>query len=102
MNTPDAWHFDKRDANHYVLSPISFLTRTAEIFPDYPAIVHHGDRRNYRTFLAGCERASALLHSLGAGKGDVASVMLPNIPAIVELHFAGIADGGAASTECTA
>jgi fatty-acyl-CoA synthase len=84
---------DKNRANYESLSPVSFLKRTAEIYPEYVAIAYHDLRRTYREMLDRCERFSAFLDQNGAGPGDVVSVMLPNIPEMVEMHFSAIAGG---------
>ena len=84
---------DKNAANYHALSPVSFLNRTAKVFPERTAVVYHGVRRSYRQFAERCERLCAFLGSQGLGADDVVSLMLPNIPEMLELHFAGISHG---------
>jgi fatty-acyl-CoA synthase len=79
--------FLKNGANYEPLSPVSFLKRTAEIYPEYVAIAYRGLERTYREVLERCERFSAFLDRNGAGAGDVVSVMLPNVPEMIEMHF---------------
>jgi fatty-acyl-CoA synthase len=85
--------FLKNGANYEPLSPVSFLKRTAEIYPEYVAIAYRGLERTYREVLERCERFSAFLDRNGAGAGDVVSVMLPNVPEMIEMHFSAIASG---------
>ena len=41
---------DRNPANHQPLTPLLFLERTAQVYPDFPAIVHGAIRRDYRSF----------------------------------------------------
>jgi fatty-acyl-CoA synthase len=73
-------------ANFTPLSPLGFLPRTAAIHPDRVAVVH-GDRRiSYRTFLERSRRLAGALAAHGIGEGDTVSVVLPNVPAMLEAH----------------
>jgi fatty-acyl-CoA synthase len=73
-------------ANFTPLSPLGFLPRTAAIHPDRVAVVH-GDRRiSYRTFLERSRRLAGALATHGIGEGDTVSVVLPNVPAMLEAH----------------
>ena len=64
---------DKNAANYHALSPVSFLNRTAKVFPERTAVVYHGVRRSYRQFAERCERLCAFLGSQGLGADDVVS-----------------------------
>jgi fatty-acyl-CoA synthase len=73
--------------NRVALSPIPFLPRAAEIYPDRVAVVH-GDRAiSYREFLERANRLGSALKRRGVRKGDVVAVMLPNVPAMLDAHF---------------
>jgi fatty-acyl-CoA synthase len=73
-------------ANFAALSPLTFLPRTAAIHPDRTAVVH-GDRRiSYRELHARARRLASALAAHGVGVGDTVSVVLPNVPAMVEAH----------------
>ena len=75
-------------ANSVPLTPLTFLPRTAAIHPDRVAIVH-GDRRvTYRTFHERVRRLASALAARGIGEGDTVSVVLPNVPAMLEAHDA--------------
>jgi fatty-acyl-CoA synthase len=76
------------------LTPVSFLRRSASVFPDKPAVVH-GDRRyTYRQFEERVNRLAARLRSDGLRKGDRVAFLCPNIPPLLEAHFAVPAAGG--------
>ena len=73
--------------NHIALTPLSFLERTANVYPDYPAVIHGSIRRNWSETYQRCRQLASALSGRGIGKGDTVSVMLPNIPAMLEAHF---------------
>ena len=78
---------DKTAANYAPLTPLSFMERSASVFPDHPAVVH-GDR--VYTWKQSYERARRLASALslhGVGIGDTVAVMAPNVPEIFEAHF---------------
>ena len=74
-------------ANYASLSPITFLPRAAEIHPDRIAVVHGNRFISYALFYRRACRLASALAKHGVGKGDVVSVMLPNIPPMLEAHF---------------
>jgi fatty-acyl-CoA synthase len=75
------------DANFAPLSPISFLPRAAELHPDRVAMIHGSRRISYADFHARARRLASALAKRGVRKGDTVSVMLPNVPAMLEAHF---------------
>ena len=84
----------KNEANYQPLSPISFLFRTAEIFPDYIAWIYEKKKCNYAKLLERTKKLANSLRIIGVKKGDVVSVMLPNVPSMIEAHF-GVPMAGA-------
>ena len=74
--------------NHIALSPLSFIERTASVYPDYPAVIHGSIRRTWAQTYSRCRRLACALAGRGIGKNDTVAVMLPNIPAMLEVHFA--------------
>lgn len=81
----------KTAANYAVLTPLSFIKRSAEVYPGYPAIIHgFGDQvihYDWATMYRRCRQLASALSASGIKKGDTVAVMLPNIPAMVEAHF---------------
>ena len=73
-------------ANSTPLTPLAFLPRTAAIHPERTAVVH-GDRRiTYAQLHARARRLASALAARGVGEGDTVSVLLPNVPAMLEAH----------------
>jgi 3-(methylthio)propionyl---CoA ligase len=87
MGTPYDTDLDRNAANFQPLTPLSFLARAAEVYPDTPAIIHGGLARNYRDFYARAKRLASALSRRGIKRGETVSVMLANTPAMVEAHY---------------
>jgi fatty-acyl-CoA synthase len=85
---------DKNLANHTPMTPLSFIERAAQVYPDHLAIIHGDIRQDWQTTYARCRRLASALVTHGIGKGDTVAVMLPNTPPMVEAHF-GIPMSGA-------
>ena len=81
-------------ANHAPISPLSFIQRTAEVYPTRLAIVHGDLRQDWATTYRRCRQLASALTQAGIGKNDTVAVMLPNTPPMVEVHF-GIPMAGA-------
>ena len=84
----------RNEANFAPLSPLSFIERAAEVYPERLAVVHGELRRTWGEVYARCRQLASALTALGVGKGDTVAVMLPNTPPMVEAHF-GIPMAGA-------
>ena len=74
-------------ANYAALSPLSFIERAAEVYPQRLAVVHGGLRSNWAEVFTRCRQLASALQQHGIGKGDTVAVMLPNTPPMVEAHF---------------
>ena len=81
-------------ANHAPISPLSFIERTAEVYPHRLAIVHGDLRQDWATTYRRSRQLASALAQAGIGKNDTVAVMLPNTPPMVEAHF-GIPMAGA-------
>ena len=81
-------------ANHAPLTPLSFLERSAEVYPERLAVIHGDLRRTWSEVYARSRQLASALQRHGIGKGDTVAVMLPNTPPMVEAHF-GIPMAGA-------
>ena len=77
----------RNEANFAPFSPLSFIERAAEVYPDRLAVVHGPLKRNWSEVYARSRRLASALAQHGIGKGDTVAVMLPNTPPMVEAHF---------------
>ncbi|WP_018261816.1 acyl-CoA synthetase [Methylobacterium sp. WSM2598] len=78
---------DRNPANFQPLTPLTFLERTATVFPDHVAVIYGSLRRSYRDFYARTRRLASALAARGIGRGDTVAVMLPNTPPLIECHY---------------
>ena len=77
----------KNSANYAAQSPLAFIERTAEVYPDKLAVVHGNLRRTWLDTFTRCRQLASALEKHGITKGDTVAVMLPNTPPMVEAHF---------------
>jgi fatty-acyl-CoA synthase len=78
---------DRNPANFAPLSPLSFLARTAEVYPDRVALIHGDYRATWAQTYRRCRQLASALAKLGIGAGDTVAVMAPNTPPMYEAHF---------------
>ena len=85
--SPYAQGLDANHANFVQLTPLTFLTRTAAVYPNRTSVVYGDLQFTWSQTFQRCRQLASALHDLGVGVGDTVAVMLPNIPAMVEAHF---------------
>ena len=85
---------DKNPANFTPITPLLFLERSAQIYPQKIAVIHGKLRQTWAQTYERCRRLASALQKHGVGLGDTVAVMLPNTPPMVEAHF-GIPMAGA-------
>ena len=88
----------KNDANFVPLTPISFLDRIKDVYPDYEAIVYKERKYSWRQVYDRCTRFASALTKVGIGKGDVVSIMAANTPELFEAHYSVPMTGGVVNT----
>ena len=69
------------------LTPLSFLRRSAGVYPDKTAIVHGAQRWTYAEFARDAQRLARALRASGVQPGDRVACLLPNVPAMLHAHF---------------
>jgi fatty-acyl-CoA synthase len=84
----------RNEANFAPLTPLLFLERAAEVYPQRLAIVHGALRQTWGQTFERCRRLASAVQRVGLGRGDTVAVMLPNTPPMVEAHF-GVPMAGA-------
>lgn len=78
---------NKNPANYQALSPLSFIRRTRDIYPDYTAVIYGARRYTWRQSYERCVRLASALSALGVKQGDTVAVMAANTPELFEAHF---------------
>ncbi|WP_288387560.1 acyl-CoA synthetase [uncultured Acinetobacter sp.] len=90
--------FPRTPANFVALSPLRFLERAAYIYAEQAAIVHGSRVITWKETYQRCRQFAAQLKQLGIQKNDTVSVLLPNVPAMIEAHFAVPMSGAVLNT----
>ncbi|MEM7196108.1 MAG: AMP-binding protein [Pseudomonadota bacterium] len=80
--------------NFVQLTPISFLKRASETYPDHDSIVYQDRRYTWSQTAARCRQLASALNALGIGKGDTVSMMAANTPELIEAHYGIPMSGG--------
>ena len=86
-SNPFETDLDKNPANFEPLTPLSFLQRTAWVYPNHLAVVHGKTRRTWKEVHARAHKLAGALSRRGYGLGDTVAVMLANTPEMLECHF---------------
>src|SRR6202045_4737280 len=89
---------DRTPANFQPLTPLLFLRRCAEVFPDRTAVIHGAKKSSYGEFYARARRLGSSLAKRGVSPGDTVAVMLANTPAMLEAHYGVAMAGGGLNT----
>ena len=95
------YFLDKTPANYVPLTPLSFLDRTAAVFPSRLAVVHGRRRYTWAEAAERCRRLGSALSRRGIGKGDTVAAMLPNTPEAFEATWEAIAAAIAGGKSCS-
>ena len=80
-------NLDKNDANFTPLSPLSFLIRAAEVYPNRTSIIHGKKQFTWSETYKRSKQLASALSKRGIGKGDTVAVLCFNTPEIYETHF---------------
>ena len=80
-------HLDKNSANFTPLTPLSFLDKAAYVYPNRIAVVHGAERYTWKDEYVRCRKLASALKKFGIREGDTVAAMLPNIPAMVDMHY---------------
>jgi fatty-acyl-CoA synthase len=91
LDLPD---LQRRQANYVPLSPLTFIERSAKVYPGKVAVVHGNWRITYAELYARCRRLASALVRAGINAGDTVAIIAPNTPPMLEAHF-GVPMAGA-------
>ncbi len=80
-------NLEKNNANFIPLTPLSFLERAKDIYPNYEALVYETRSYTWMQVYKRCVKFASALEKIGIGKGDTVSVMAFNTPEIFEAHY---------------
>ena len=80
-------NLDKNDANYVPLTPLSFLERAKDIYPNYEAVVYESRKYTWSEVYKRCVKFASALEKIGIKTGDTVSVLAFNTPEIFEAHY---------------
>ncbi len=89
---------DQTPANYTPLSPLSFIRRSAAVYPDVTSIIHGKRRYTWKETYARCKRLGSALAKRGVKKGDTVAVMASNTPEMYECAFGPAMIGAVVNT----
>lgn len=84
----------KNRANYVSLTPLTFLRRSALVYPDRVAIIHGNLRRTWSQVYERCVQMAAALKTIGVGQNSTVAALCSNLPEMIELHFSVAMAGG--------
>ena len=84
---PYELNLDKTTANYTALSPVSFLQRASDVYPEYTSVVYGSLQCTWQQTNDRCTRLGAALNKIGITRNQTVAIMAPNIPAMYEAHF---------------
>ena len=88
----------KNTANYVPLTPLSFLDRTADIYPEREAVVYNARRYTWQEVRERARRVASALKTRGIGRNDTVALLTFNTPEMFECHFAVPLAGGVLNT----
>ena len=91
-------NLDKNNANFVPLTPLSFLQRAKDIYPNYEAIIYEDRKYTWSEIYKRCVKFASALKKIGIGKGDTVSFLAFNTPEIFEAHYSVPMTGGVLNT----
>ncbi|MCL4117022.1 UNVERIFIED_CONTAM: hypothetical protein GTU68_065985 [Idotea baltica] len=79
-------------ANYVPLTPLSFLSRSADVYPNHPCLIYGRHQHTWSEVEKRCQKMAAVLKNLGIKQHDTVSVLAFNTPEMFEAHyFVGLA-----------
>lgn len=85
---------DKNPANFTQLTPLTFIERSATIFPEKTSVIYGTKKYSWKETYDRCRKLASALTKIGINKNDTVSIIAANTPAMYEAHF-GVPMSGA-------
>ena len=80
-------NLDKNNANYVPLTPLTFIKRAKEIYPNYEAVIYEDRKYSWSEVYKRTVKFASALNKIGIGKGDTVSFLAFNTPEIFESHY---------------
>ena len=91
-------NLDKNSANFVPLSPLSFITRVKDIYPNYDSLVYGNRSYTWLETYNRCSKFASALAKKGITKGSTVSIIAANTPELFEAHYSIPMTGGVINT----
>ena len=91
-------NLDKNSANFVPLSPLSFITRVKDIYPNYDSLVYGNRSYTWLETYNRCTKFASALAKKGITKGSTVSIIAANTPELFEAHYSIPMTGGIINT----
>ena len=91
-------NLEKNNANFVPLTPLSFLERAKDVYPNYEALVYEDRKYTWNQIYKRCIKFASALEKIGIRKGDTVSFLAFNTPEIFEAHYSVPMTGGVLNT----
>ena len=91
-------NLDKNKANHIPLTPLTFLERAKDVYPNYEALVYEDRKYTWIEIYKRAVKFASALSKIGINKGDTVSFLAFNTPEIFEAHYSVPMTGGVLNT----
>jgi fatty-acyl-CoA synthase len=89
---------DKNKANYVPLTPLSFITRAKDIYPNYESVVYGNRSYTWLQTYNRCTKFASALAKKGIGLGSTVSIIAANTPELLEAHYSIPMTGGVVNT----
>ena len=80
-------NLEKNNANYVALSPLTFIERIKDIYPNYEALIYGNRKYSWLEVYKRVLKFASSLSKIGVGLGDTVSIMAANTPEIFEAHY---------------
>ncbi len=91
-------NLDKNLANFVPLSPLSFITRVKDIYPNYDSLIYGKRSYTWLETYNRCTKFASALAKKGIIKGSTVSIIAANTPELFEAHYSIPMTGGVINT----
>jgi len=91
-------HLDKNKANYVPLTPLSFISRAKDIYPNYESVVYGNRSYTWLETYNRCTKFASALTKQGISLGSTVSIIAANTPELLEAHYSIPMTGGVVNT----
>ena len=91
-------HLDKNRANYIPLTPLTFIERTKDVYPDYESVIYGNRNYTWLKTYKRCTQFASSLEQQGIGLEDTVSIIAANTPELLEAHYSIPMTGGVINT----